>query len=174
MLSRNYDGLQNDLDKLQNIFLQRGERAFPLDQEKVWDFKPLATPGEAVCPGYWLGEVKESWISHKIMAPFSLGEGYRVKSIVPEGSYKIEDTIAVLEDDKGSELAVSMIQRWPVKIPIKAFRNKFRPFKIMETGVRTIDTLNPITEGGTGFIPDPSDAARPCCSTPWPRTPRPT
>ena len=155
MLSRNYDGLQNDLDKLQNIFLQRGERAFPLDQDKVWDFVPLLSPGDPVGPGGWLGEVKESWISHKIMAPFNLGEGYKVKSVVAAGGYKVEDTIAVLEDSRGNELPVSMIQRWPVKIPIKAYSEKVRPFKIMETGVRTIDTLNPITEGGTGFIPGP-------------------
>jgi V/A-type H+-transporting ATPase subunit A len=38
---------------------------------------------------------------------------------------------------------------------ITAFKNKPRPFKIMETGVRAIDTFNPIAEGGTGFIPGP-------------------
>jgi V/A-type H+-transporting ATPase subunit A len=32
---------------------------------------------------------------------------------------------------------------------------KPRPFKLLETGVRAIDTVNPITEGGTGFIPGP-------------------
>jgi len=48
-----------------------------------------------------------------------------------------------------------MVQKWPVKLPIKAFKNKSRPFRIMETGIRVIDTLNPITEGGTGFIPGP-------------------
>jgi len=155
MLSRNYDGLQNDLDKLQNIFLQRGERAFPLDQDKVWEFVPLASAGDAVKAGAWLGEVQENWISHKIMAPFNLGEGYTIRSVVAAGGYRIEDTIAVLEDSSGNELPVSMIQKWPVKVPIKAYTDKVRPFKIMETGVRTIDTLNPITEGGTGFIPGP-------------------
>ena len=48
-----------------------------------------------------------------------------------------------------------MVQKWPVKIPVKAYKNKIRPFRIMETGVRVIDTLNPMTEGGTGFIPGP-------------------
>jgi V/A-type H+-transporting ATPase subunit A len=48
-----------------------------------------------------------------------------------------------------------MIQKWPVKKPIKAYREKPRPFKLLETGVRTIDTINPIVEGGTGFIPGP-------------------
>jgi len=47
------------------------------------------------------------------------------------------------------------MQKWPVKIPIKAYKEKPRPFRLLETGVRTIDTLNPIVEGGTGFIPGP-------------------
>jgi V/A-type H+-transporting ATPase subunit A len=48
-----------------------------------------------------------------------------------------------------------MVQKWPVKLPIKAYKEKPRPFKLMETGVRVIDSLNPIVEGGTGFIPGP-------------------
>ena len=31
----------------------------------------------------------------------------------------------------------------------------FRSYKLLETGVRIIDTVNPIVEGGTGFIPGP-------------------
>jgi len=48
-----------------------------------------------------------------------------------------------------------MVQKWPVKVALKCYREKPRPFKIMETGVRIIDTFNPIAEGGTGFIPGP-------------------
>ena len=36
MLSKNYDGLQNDLDKMDGVFLKRGEYTFPLDEQKVW------------------------------------------------------------------------------------------------------------------------------------------
>jgi len=42
ILSRNYDGLQNDLDKLEGIFLKKGEYNYPLDEDIAWDFKPLA------------------------------------------------------------------------------------------------------------------------------------
>jgi len=48
-----------------------------------------------------------------------------------------------------------MMQKWPVKVAITAYNDKPRPYRIMETGVRTIDTFNPIAEGGTGFIPGP-------------------
>jgi len=155
MLSRNYDGLQNDLNKMKGIFLQRGEYTTPLDEAKVWDFTPLAKVGDLVEAGAWLGQVPESWIAHKIMAPLNLEGRWTIKSIVSAGGYKVNDTIAVLVDEKGNDLPVTMVQRWAVKLPIRAYREKPRPFKLMETGVRTIDTLNPIVEGGTGFIPGP-------------------
>ena len=56
-------------------------------------------------------------------------------------------------DQSGKEIEINMIQRWPVKIPLTRYREKLRPYKLLETGVRSIDTLNPIVEGGTGFIP---------------------
>lgn len=155
ILSKNYDGLQNDLDKMKTVFLKRGEQTFALDEDKKWAFKPLAKSGDTVIAGSWLGEVKENWMPHKIMVPFKFEDSYTVKSVVDEGEYTIRDTIAVLKDAEGRDVEVTMMQRWPVKIPIRAFREKVRPFKIMETGVRIIDTLNPITQGGTGFIPGP-------------------
>jgi len=155
ILSRNYDGLQNDLDKMTGIFLKRGEYTYPLDKEKLWQFSPLAKPGDNVIAGTWLGQVDENQQPHKIMVPFILNGNYTIKSIVPEGPYKIEDTLAVILDQEGNEIPITMVQRWPVKKPIKAYREKPRPFKLLETGVRTIDTINPIVEGGTGFIPGP-------------------
>ena len=155
ILSRNYDGLQNNLDTMKGIFLERGEYTDPLDKTRDWDFKPLATKGDRVMAGSWLGEVKENRLMHKIMAPFTLEGEWTVESVAAEGTYKIEDEIAVLADAGGNKKSVSMLQKWPVKKPLKCFNNKPRPSKILETGIRSIDTLNPITEGGTGFIPGP-------------------
>lgn len=155
ILSRKYDGLQNDLEKLQGIFLEKGEYNFPLDQDAKWEFSPLAEAGSVVEAGSWLGEVMENWIPHKIMVPFKMEGTYRIKSTSPKGFYKVNDTIAVITDKDGTEHNITMVQKWPVKIPVRVYRNKTRPFRIMETGVRVIDTLNPIAEGGTGFIPGP-------------------
>lgn len=155
ILSRKYDGLQNDLEKLQGIFLEKGEYNFPLDQDAKWEFTPLAEAGSVVEAGSWLGEVMENWIPHKIMVPFKMEGTYRIKSTSPKGFYKVNDTIAVITDKDGTEHNITMVQKWPVKIPVRVYRNKTRPFRIMETGVRVIDTLNPIAEGGTGFIPGP-------------------
>ena len=155
MLSRNYDGLQNDLDKMQGVFLKRGEYTFPLDSEKKWAFKPLAKVGDRVGAGDWLGEVDENSQPHKIMVPFTFQGSYTVKEVAAEGAYTINDTMAVLTDANGAEVKVTMVQKWPVKRAITCYREKPRPFKLLETGVRTIDTVNPIVEGGTGFIPGP-------------------
>ena len=155
LLSSVYDGLQNDLTTMTGVFLKRGEYTDPLDHGKLWDFTPLAAPGDKVQAASWLGEVKEGWLPHKIMVPFSFQGEYTVKSIAPAGQYNIDQTIAVLVDAEGTEHNVTMVQKWPVKVAVKGYREKPRPQKIMETGVRVIDTFNPIAEGGTGFIPGP-------------------
>ena len=155
LLSSCYDGLQNNLTTMDGVFLKRGEYTDPLDREKLWDFTPIAKAGDKVVAADWLGEVKEGWLPHKIMVPFSFKGEYTVKSVKAAGQYKVDDTIAVLTDAEGNELNVTMTQKWPVKVAIKGYKEKPRPNRIMETGVRVIDTLDPIAEGGTGFIPGP-------------------
>ncbi len=155
VLSRNYDGLQNDLDKMEGVFLKRGDYTDPLNREKLWAFKPLVKPGDSVKAGDWLAEVDENTMPHKIMVPFKLIGTYTVKSIVAEGEYIVDHPIAVITGPDGADIPLTMVQKWPVKVAIRAFKEKPRPFKLLETGVRCMDTLNPITEGGTGFIPGP-------------------
>lgn len=155
ILSKNYDGLQNDLDKMDGIFLKRGEYTDPLDREKLWDFTPIANVGDSVTAASWIGEVVENHMPHKIMVPFKMTGTYTVKSVAAAGQYRVDDTMAVVVDDEGGEHAITMVQKWPVKMAVRAYKQKPRPFKLLETGVRCMDTLNPIAEGGTGFIPGP-------------------
>ena len=155
MLSKNYDGLQNDLDKMEGVFLKRGDYTNPLDEDKLWHFEPLVKAGDAVGAAAWLGSVEENHQPLKIMAPFGLEGNWTVKSIAAAGEYKITDTIAVITNEAGEEMSLNMIQKWPVRVAMTNYKEKPRPFKLLETGVRTIDTLNPIVEGGTGFIPGP-------------------
>ena len=154
LLSSVYDGLQNNLTTMESVFLKRGEYTDPLDHTKLWDFTPIAKEGDKVTAA-WLGEVKEGWLPHKIMVPFSFKGEYTVKKIAEAGRYNIDMVIAVLTGADGEEAYVMMTQKWPVKVAVKAYQEKPRPQKIMETGVRCIDTFNPIAEGGTGFIPGP-------------------
>ncbi len=160
LLSRNYDGLQNDLEKMDGLFINRGSITEPIDFEKTWEFSPLAKTGDKVTAGDWLGQVKEQWVDHKIMVPFIMQGAYTVKSVVAQGEYKVTDTIAVVTDKDGNEYNITMVQKWPVKQAIRCYTEKPRPSRVMETGVRAIDTFNPLAEGGTGFIPGPFGAGK--------------
>ena len=155
LLSKNFDGLQNDLDKMDGVFLKRGLYTPALEDDKKWAFTPLAKVGDRVVAGDWLGNVKENWLDHKIMVPFKFEGEYTVASVAKEGQYTINDVVATLKDKEGEIHNVTMVQKWPVKLAVKAYKSKPRPFRLLETGVRVIDTMNPILEGGTGFIPGP-------------------
>ena len=172
MLAQVYDGLQNPLKDLADeaakiskdasYFLQRGMYLKGLPRDKKWDFHPLAKVGDKVTAGDFLGWVSEGIFDdktmpgHKIMAPFALKGVHTLKSIVPAGDYTVEDTIAVLDD--GTE--VKMMQRWPVKVPIKCFMERLAPEETLETTVRTIDTFFPVAVGGTYCIPGPFGAGK--------------
>ena len=160
ILSRNYDGLQNDLEKMNGLFIERGSITDPIDFERKWEFKPLAKAGDKVSAGAWLGEVQEQWVAHKIMVPFVMTENYTVKSVAAAGEYKVTDVVAVVTDAEGKDHEITMVQKWPVKQAIRAYANKPRPSRVMETGIRSIDTFNPIADGGTGFIPGPFGAGK--------------
>ena len=160
ILSRNYDGLQNDLEKMDGLFISRGSITDPIDYDKTWEFKPLAKAGDKVSAASWLGEVKEQWVAHKIMVPFVMTGSYTVKSVAPAGEYRVTDTIAVVTDAQGQDHDITMVQKWPVKQAVRCYDEKPRPSRVMETGVRAIDTFNPLAEGGTGFIPGPFGAGK--------------
>lgn len=155
MLSQKYDGLQNDLEAMTGVFLKRGEMTTPFSYEKKWEFTALAKKSDKVQAGDWLGEVKENFLKHKIMVPLKLEGIWQIESIADKGEFTVKDKIAVLKNSHGQTIDVTMTQHWPVKVPIRAYANKPIAFKPLQTGVRLIDTINPIVEGGTGFIPGP-------------------
>ena len=134
LLSRNYDGLQNDLEKMDGLFIARGSITDPIDFSAEWEFTPLAKAGDKVSAASWLGEVKEQWVMHKIMVPFSMTDTYTVKSVAAAGKYKVTDTVATLTDAEGRDHDVTMVQKWPVKQAVRCYTEKPRPSRIMETG----------------------------------------
>ncbi len=160
ILSQIYDGLQNDLQTMEGVFLERGLYTDALDMNSSWDFHPIAKENDEVQAGSWLGWVKEGWLEHRIMVPFVIKGTLKLKWICDEGNYKITDHIATVVNEEGTEFKVTMVQKWPVKVPIKVHVDKPRPSKVMETGMRAIDTFNPLAEGGTGFIPGPFGAGK--------------
>jgi len=155
MLSKIYDGLQNDLNAFESLFLKRGEQSAAVDKSAKWQFTPQLKVGDSVKAGDWLGQVIEKSIKLNIMVPFTAEGDFKITQLAKSGEYSVEETIATLQGKAGKELHVTMVQRWPIKRAIKHYSEKVRPFHMLETGVRAIDSLNPIMEGGTGFIPGP-------------------
>lgn len=160
VLSQIYDGLQNDLACIDNLFLERGVSTDAVDFSRDWEFTPLVKVGDIVTAGDWLGWVPENSIKHKVMVPFVMKGQYTVKSVTEKGTYKVTDNMAVVVDSKGVEHTLTMVQKWPVKEAVTAYLEKPRPFNVLETGIRAIDTFNPLAEGGTGFIPGPFGAGK--------------
>ncbi|MBE9488423.1 MAG: V-type ATP synthase subunit A [Bacteroidetes bacterium] len=160
LLSQIYDGLQNDLAYLSTLFLEKGVISPAVDYDAIWAFTPLAKVGDIVTAGDWLGSVPEKFIEHKIMVPFAMKEQYTVKSVIKKGDYKVTEKIAVITDSEGNDHDITMVQHWAVKEAITAYKEKPRPYKVLETGMRAIDTFNPLAEGGTGFIPGPFGAGK--------------
>ena len=186
LLAQVYDGLQNPLADLAKeagkiskdaaFFLQRGLYLPGLPRDRKWDFHPLAKPGDRVRAGDYLGWVTEGIFDnktmpgHKIMVPFAFRGVYTVKTVAPAGDYTVTETIAELipaETSQTSQTAkpsepipVTMLQRWPVKVPIKCFVERLAPEETLETTVRTIDTFIPVAVGGTYCIPGPFGAGK--------------
>lgn len=155
LLEKIFDGLQNNLQAMDSLFLKRGEYTDALNEGSRWQVKVIAKKGDRLRAGDWIAEVQENAIPHKIMVPFKLNGFWKVEDIVENGEYDLRETLATLKSDDGTTETVNMVQKWPVKRALKAYSEKIRPYKMLETGVRTIDTLNPMMEGGTGFIPGP-------------------
>ena len=185
MLAQVYDGLQNPLAELAaeagkiskdaEFFLQRGMYLPGLPRDKKWDFHPTAKVGDRVQAGDPLGWVTEGIFDnqkmpgHKIMVPFAFRGAYTVKSLAPAGDYTVTDTIAELEpvadnhpitQSPNQTVPVQMLQRWPVKVPIRCFTERLAPTETLETTVRTIDTFFPVAVGGTYCIPGPFGAGK--------------
>ena len=176
MLAQVYDGLQNPLAELAKeagkiskdagYFLQRGMYLPGLPRDKKWDWHPTAKVGQRVTAGETLGWVTEGIFDgktmpgHKIMVPFAFRGVYTVKELAPAGDYTVTEDIATLTDDAGKDVKVQMMQRWPVKVPIRCFTERLEPSETLETTVRTIDTFFPVAVGGTYCIPGPFGAGK--------------
>lgn len=163
LLGQIYDGLQNPLPALAEkcgFFLRRGEYLEALDPDRKWPFSPVAKVGDRVAAGATLGTVPEGIFTHRIMVPFSFPGTYEVLEVAAAGERASGETLARLRDEHGREHGATMVQRWPVKIPIRCYRERLRPVDPLVTKVRIIDTFFPVARGGTYCIPGPFGAGK--------------
>ena len=151
MLNGIYDGIQRPLDKIREQsgdFIARGIEVSSLDRNRKWPFTPSVSVGDEVTGSAILGTVPEFSFTHKILTPPD--KAGRIKSIVGEGEYTIDDTIGELED--GTKLRLA--HYWPVRAarPVALKKDPSLPFL---TGMRILDVLFPLVMGGAAAIPGP-------------------
>ena len=155
MLENIYDGIQRPLPEIRELTgecIARGVQVPALNRERVWHFDAVAQVGEHVSGGDVIGTVQETpTVLHKMMVPPGLSG--TVKS-VESGDFTVEHVVAVVEDYKGETHELTMIQRWPVRIP-RPYAQKHTPSRPMNSGQRVIDTMFPIAKGGTAAVPGP-------------------
>lgn len=163
LLTQVYDGLQNPLNKLaekSGFFLQRGVYIAALDYERQWEFTPLAKIGDRLTAGSYIGFVPEGIFKHYIMLPFLFRGTWELVDVAAPGSYRLRDCIAKAKNEKGEIREITMVQKWPVKIPISCYREKLLPEKPLTTQIRSIDTFFPVAQGGTFCTPGPFGAGK--------------
>ena len=149
-----FDGIERPLSEIakqSGFYISRGISVDSLDTKKLWDVHMITAPGSPVGGGSRIAEVQEtSAVLHKVMVPPDL-EG-TIVSVVPDGKYTIEDTIAVLQTPDGRKIDLTMTQRWPIRVPRPTSR-RFAATRPLITGQRILDTLFPIAKGGTAAVP---------------------
>ncbi len=163
LLKSVYDGLQNPLELLaekSGFFLKRGVYLNALDREVKWHFTPQAVSGAVVKAGDRIGWVPEGIFHHYIMVPFAWRGEWTLQSVMPEGDYTVEDTVAVAVNANGETRKITMIQYWPVKVPISDYAEKILPEDPLVTQTRIIDTFFPVARGGTFCTPGPFGAGK--------------
>jgi V/A-type H+-transporting ATPase subunit A len=156
------DGLENPLENIADVagfFLPRGMYLPPIDRQKHWDFQPTVAPNQLVMRGDTIGTTLEHRFQHRIMVPFSLFGTYTISWVIKSGSYPVDTVVAKAIDEKGVEHAFTMVQKWPIKIPL--FQGeRIKPEKMMDTGLRIIDTQFSLVKGGTFCTPGPFGAGK--------------
>ena len=157
MIENIYDGIQRPLEEIMKKVggnnLPRGVEVPPIDPEKLWEFTPVAKVGDQVEGGDVIGTVPETpVVLHKIMVPPYL-KG-TLKSVTPAGSYNVKTVVAVLTREDGTDVEITMSQRWPVRVG-RPYKRKYPPVRPLSTGQRIVDTCFPVAKGGTAAIPGP-------------------
>lgn len=156
------DGLQNRLEVIaeqRGFYLPRGIYVLPLDRETEWDYLPVAKVGDTLERGDTIGTTMEGRFEHHIMVPFSLFGKVTLTWTISQGKYTIDTVVARGTNERGESLSFTMIQKWPIKMGLMQ-GVKVKPSQMMDTGLRTLDTQNPIMKGGTFCTPGPFGAGK--------------
>lgn len=154
IISNIFDGIERPLQEIaakSGTFISRGVSVESLDTTKLWDVHVTVKPGDKVYGGTIIAEVPETRaIVHKSMIPPDVYG--TVTKVVPDGKYTINDTIVTILDNKGQEKEITLTQKWPIRVP-RPTAKRYPSDRPLVTGQRILDTLFPISKGGTAAIP---------------------
>jgi V/A-type H+-transporting ATPase subunit A len=154
ILSHIFDGIERPLGEIakkSGIYISRGIAVSSLDSSKKWKTHMTVKKDDAVLPGTIIAEVPETpAIVHKVMIPPDMSG--HVLDVVPDGDYTINDRLLTLQLSDGTEVPVTMTQKWPIRVP-RPFAKRFPATEPLVSGQRIIDTLFPLAKGGTAAIP---------------------
>ncbi len=163
LLKMVYDGLQNPLGELakqSGFFLERGLYLPALDREAQWEWTPVAKQGDKVEASSTIGTVPEGIFKHEVKVPFSWTGTWTVDWVIDAGSYIVDTVVLKATNEQGEQRESTMVQNWPVKIPIKGYKERILPVDTMVTQTRIIDSFFPVALGGTFCVPGPFGAGK--------------
>ncbi|MEG1165031.1 MAG: V-type ATP synthase subunit A, partial [Oscillospiraceae bacterium] len=161
MLGNIYDGIARPLRTIESMagsFITKGITLPALDTEKLWDIHLEVKEGDEVFGGEVFARCAETEaIEHRCMIP-PKSAGH-ITELVPDGKYKVTDTIAQLVDELGNKTPLTLAQSWPIRRS-RPCRRRLPITKPLITGQRVIDTLFPVGKGGCAAIPGPFGAGK--------------
>ena len=154
ILSNIYDGIERPLKDIalkSGAFIARGSDIPALDQARRFDVTICVKPGDVVSGGTIYATCPETpVIIHKCMVPPNISG--TITEVAPSGSYTVNDPIAKLKAEDGTEHTLTLCHKWPIRSARPAKLRK--PISIpLITGQRVIDTLFPIAKGGAAAVP---------------------
>jgi len=156
MIETIYDGIQRPLVEIMAMSgtnIARGVEAPALSRTKKWEFTPAVKKGDKVAAGDIIGTVPETpVVLHKVMIPNGLSGV--VEDIAVKDEYIVTDIVAVIKQDDGNCIELTMLQKWPVRIG-RPYKKKIPPSVPLSTGQRNIDTMFMLAKGGTACVPGP-------------------
>jgi V/A-type H+-transporting ATPase subunit A len=154
ILANIFDGIERPLKTLESLtgaFIAEGTTVTALDESKKWDVTITVKVGDNLTGGQIFSTCPETpVILHKALVPPDIsGE---VTWAAPDGSYNITEKLAVVKSADGTEHDLSLMHKWPIKIP-RPMTRRVAVSRPLITGQRIIDTIIPISKGGTAAIP---------------------
>lgn len=149
-----FDGIERPLKAIEQqsgSFISRGATVSSLDLDKYWNVKIKVKVGDTLSGGQIYATCPETAIiEHRFLVPPTLSG--TVTKVEPNGKYRLKDTIVTIKDGKGVEHNLTLCQEWPIRTA-RPVASRLAADIPLITGQRVIDTLFPISKGGTAAIP---------------------